>query len=180
MSQPNSSPSSAQNLLDALIDVRQTVEQRGLAISDLLRDSGLFSAFMLDLHPDMNKEVTIISLLINKGLLTCLHSANANDRVRESGQIKLWLDDFGLKAEDAQAYRDVLLAFCNGEKTLSGVGSRAPSPQPAAAPPSSNVADDLFSKGALSYAKGKYSEAFNWFSQAAVQGHEIHTDIEGR
>ncbi len=127
MSQPNSSASSsAQDLLDALLDVRKHAEQKGLDISDILRDSERFSSFMLDMRPGMKYEIAIISKLINEGLLMDLHSANANDRVRESGQIKVWLDNFGLKADDAQIYSDVLLAFCNGE---TQVRTRTESPQ---------------------------------------------------
>ncbi len=176
MSQSNSS-SSAQDLLDALIEFRQLVEKRGLGISGILRDSGRFGALMRDLHPDMNKEISIISLLINEGLLMRLHSVNANERTRVSGQIKVWLDNFGLKSEDAQAYSDVLLAFCNGETQL-GIGALQrgqaaphipPSPSVPASP-SLNNADDLFTKGASLYVKGKYREAADWFLKAANLG----------
>ncbi len=171
MSHPYSN-SSAQDLLDALINVRQLVEKRGLGISGILRDSGRFSALMRDLHPDMNKEISIIALLINDGLLMRLHSANANERVRVSGQIKVWLDNFGLKAEDAQTYSDVLLAFCNGETQVGMVApqtGQAPS-APAPAVPSLNTADALFAQGALLYAKCQYREAADWFLKAAAQG----------
>ncbi len=111
----SSSSSFAQDLLDALIEFRQLVEKRGLGISGVYRDSGNFRALMRDLHPDMKKETLIVSALIDEGFLMRLHTVNANERARVSGQIKVWLDDFGLKTEDAQTYSNVLLAFCSGE-----------------------------------------------------------------
>ncbi len=116
---PNSFAStSAQDLLDALIDFRQIVEQRGLKTSDFFRDSGRFKALMQDLRPDMKNETRIISALIDEGFLVRLCDADADERVWISGQINAWLDSFGLKVEDAQTYSDVLLAFCNGETNV--------------------------------------------------------------
>ncbi len=130
MSQPNSSSStSAQDLLDALIDCRQTLKQQGLGISDMLRDSGRFSALMRDLRPGMKKEILILSGLINEGWLIRLYSADAEARVGISGHIKAWLDNFGLKAEEAQAYSDVLLAFCNGETQVRTEAPQKEAPQ---------------------------------------------------
>ncbi len=115
MRRSSSSSSSAQDLLDALIDFNQIVEQRGLKTSDFFCDSGRFKALMLDLRPDMKNETRIISALIDEGFLVRLRDADVHERVGISGHIKLWLDQFGLKAEDAQTYGNVLLAFCNGE-----------------------------------------------------------------
>ncbi len=180
MSQANSRSSSyAQDLLDALIDLRQIVEQRGLGTSDVFRDSGRFKALMRDLHPDMKKEISIIATLIDEGLLLRLHSVDTDERARVSGLVKVWLDNFGLKSDDAQTYSDVLLAFCNGETTVvtealqteQAASPILPSSSPSASSsPSLKTADDLFSQGALLYAKGKYREAADWFLKAAAQG----------
>ncbi len=89
MSQPNSSSSStAQDLLDALTAFRQLVEKRRLGIPSVLRDSGRFKAFMRDLYPGMNREIVIISTLIDEGWLIRLHDADVKERVRISGQIQ--------------------------------------------------------------------------------------------
>ncbi|MCR4784117.1 MAG: sel1 repeat family protein [bacterium] len=173
----SSSSISAQDLLNALIELRKFIEQRQLNFTDIFGDSKRFSSFMSDLHPELDRKIQVISALIDAGYLKRLQDAPANGRTTIAGNIKVWLDEkLMLRAEVAQAFCSALLAFYNGKTTVAEAGSLSVSPQaPAPPPPSpgpgvSSAAEDSFAKGAMLYVKGKHREAADWYRQAASQG----------
>ena len=163
MSFSGSSSMSAQELLNALIELRR------LGKADAFHDSKRFRSYMLDLHPELKREVRVLYGLIEAGLWQCLQEADDSGRAIIVGQIKLWLDEeLMLKAETAQSFCDVLLAFCNGEskvqaaQPLSGAGEASGQALPLA---------EWCDKGVSFYKKGQYGEAAYWFRKTAEQGY---------
>ncbi len=119
MSHSNNSPAaSAQALLDALIELRRLGQ-----IGDL-KDAKRFRSAMLDLHPEMKKEVRVLSSLFDAGFGQRLQECDAGERHIVAGQIRLWLEEeLMLRADIAQLFGNVLLAFFNGETKAAAVGS---------------------------------------------------------
>ncbi|MCR4784115.1 MAG: sel1 repeat family protein [bacterium] len=177
LSLSTSSSTSAQDLLNALIELRKFIERRQLNFTEVFGSSKRFSSFMSDLHPELKKEIRVISSLIDAGWIKRMQDAPAHGRAVIAGQIKVWLDEeLQLKSETIQVCSSALLAFYNGETTVAEAGLSSSSPQ-APAPPSpspgpgvSSAAEDSFAKGAMLYVKGKHREAADWYRQAALQG----------
>ena len=87
MSFSGSSSMSAQELLNALIELRR------LGKADAFRDSKRFRSYMLDQHPELKREVRVLYGLIETGLWQCLQEVDCSGRAVIAGQFKLRLDE---------------------------------------------------------------------------------------
>ena len=173
--------SSAQTLLDALLELRR------LGLAGVFSDSERFQAAMLELRPGLKKEVRVLSALIDAGYLQRLQDADAGELVIAAAQLSHWLEEeLMLSSAKARYFSDVLLAFFGGEANGSAAGSPSAQSAAGAGVPSVSFsqtaasahspgdfvfsADECIGKGMRLYAKGQYREAADWCRRAAEQG----------